>query len=160
MAARITRTLSGLKGINVFRLIGLTIVTAVLSVGCRSLPISPNADSTWIQDLQRADSIVLKLREIGAEQALTDQTSLTRFSNLYSSAKFETYWHTLPGNLGERTIEIYSNGEKLRKMSYTGVLWEHSDKLDDRIARLSDADSDWLEGLFEAMKTGSSQPAR
>ena len=142
------------------RLIGFTIAAAVLSVGCRSLPISPNADRTWMHDLQRADSIVLKLRGNGAERTLTDQTSLSRFSDLYSAAKFETYWHTLPGNLGERTIGIYANGEKLREMSYTGVLWERSDELDDRTARLSDADSDWLEGLFEAMKTGSSQPAR
>ena len=136
----------------------LTSILVVLTFGCRSLPVSPNADKNWIQDLQRADAIVLKFN--GATQTLNDRQTIERLAAIYSSAKFETYWHTLPANLGEKSIEIYANGVELRRLSFGGVLWEHSDDLDDRTAALSERDRLWIDGLFDAMRTGNSDIAR
>ena len=140
------------------RLCILTSLLIAITLGCRSLPVSPNADKNWIHDLQRADAIVLEFG--GSTQTFDDRQTIERLAGIYSSAKFETYWQTLPANLAEKSIKIYADGVELRQLSFAGVLWEHSDDLDDRTARLSENDRLWIQGLFDAMRTGNSKIAR
>ena len=132
--------------------ISAIVLLLTIFVGCRSLPISPNADRNWVNDFQIADKLVITSH--GVNQEITDPTVLKRLAGIYSNAKFETYRHTLPATLGRQTIEIYSGDTKLRKMSYTGVLWEHSKELADRTAKLTDQDRQWLESLFDSIGPG------
>ena len=129
--------------------ISAIVLLLTIFVGCRSLPISPNADRNWVNDFQLADKLVITSH--GVNQEITDPTVLKRLAGIYSNAKFETYRHTLPATLGRQTIEIYSGNTKLRKMSYTGELWEHSQELADRTAKLTDQDRQWLESLFDSI---------
>ena len=129
--------------------ISAIVLLLTIFVGCRSLPISPNADRNWVNDFQLADKLVITSH--GVNQEITDPTVLKRLAGIYSNAKFETYRHTLPATLGRQTIEIYSGDTKLRKMSYTGELWEHSQELADRTAKLTDQDRQWLESLFDSI---------
>ena len=132
--------------------ISAIVLLLTIFVGCRSLPISPNADRNWVNDFQLADKLVITSH--GVNQEITDPTVLKRLAGIYSNAKFETYRHTLPATLGRQTIEIYSGDTKLRKMSYTGELWEHSQKLADRTAKLTDQNREWLESLFDSISPG------
>ena len=132
--------------------ISAIVLALIIFAGCRSLPISPNADRNWVNDFQLADKLVITSH--GVNQEITDPTVLKRLAGIYSNAKFETYWHTLTATLGRQTIEIYSGDTKLRKMSYTGVLWEHSKELADRTAKLTDQDRQWLESLFDSIGPG------
>jgi len=104
--------------------IAAIVLLLTIFVGCRSLPISPNADRNWVNDFQLADKLVITSH--GVNQEITDPTVLKRLAGIYSNAKFETYRHTLPATLGRQTIEIYSGDTKLRKMSYTGGQWLES----------------------------------
>ena len=104
--------------------ISAIVLALIIFADCRSLPISPNADHNWGNDFQIADKLVITSH--GVNQEITDPTVLKRLAGIYSNAKFETYRHTLPATLSRQTIEIYSGDTKLRKMSYTGVLWELS----------------------------------
>ena len=132
--------------------ISAIVLLLTIFVGCRSLPISPNADRNWVNDFKLADKLVITSH--GVNQEITDPTVLKRLAGIYSNAKFETYRHTLPATLGRQTIEIYSGDTKLRKMSYTGELWEHSQELADRTAKLTDQDRQWLESLFDSIGPG------
>jgi hypothetical protein len=147
-----------LKGLNISRLFIPLILTLAILGGCRSLPISPNADNTWVRDLNRADAIVLDQK--GSQRTFVDPETISRLADVYAKSKWETYWHTLPSNLGERTIDIYLNGSKIRRMSYTGVLWEHNQEDSDRTTPLDEADRAWLESLFDSIQTGNGNNAR
>lgn len=129
-----------------------------LIVGCKSMRLSPTADQNWLRDLERADSIVL--RQNGFEQKLADRITIARLANIYANAKWEVYWHTIPGNFGDQTIDIYSNGTRLRRMSYTGVLWEIQRQESHRTASLSDEDCKWIESLFSFVQNGESEGVR
>ena len=132
--------------------ISAIVLLLTIFVGCRSLPISPNADRNWVNDFQIADKMIIASHGVNLE--ITDPTVLKRLAGIYSNAKFETYRHTLPATLGRQTIEIYSGDTKLRKMSYTGELWEHSQELADRTAKLTDQNREWLESLFDSISPG------
>ena len=118
---------------------------------------STTADKAWLVDLQRADSIVL--RQNGIEKELSDEETTSRLAKIYADADWKTYWHTLPGNIGDRTIDVYLDGEKLRHLSYTGVLWENVQYDSNRTATLSKDDQQWLEFLFEATSSEDSANA-
>ena len=124
-----------------------------LFFGCRSVPISPNADRTWVRDLNSADKIILNRNE--TKRTFVDRETIQRLSNIYANSKWETYWHTLPSNLGERTIDVYLDGSKIRRMAYTGVLWEFNSNDSDRTAPLNDVDRAWLESLFDSILAGN-----
>ena len=132
--------------------ISAIVLALIIFAGCRSLPISPNADHNWVNDFQIADKLVITSH--GVNQEITDPTVLKRLAGIYSNAKFETYRHTLPAALGRQNIKIYSGDTKLRKMSYTGVLWERSKELADRTAKLTDQDREWIESLFDSISLG------
>ena len=132
--------------------ISAIVLALIIFADCRSLPISPNADHNWGNDFQIADKLVITSH--GVNQEITDPTVLKRLAGIYSNAKFETYRHTLPATLGRQTIEIYSGDTKLRKMSYMGELWEHSQELADRTAKLTDQNREWLESLFDSISPG------
>ncbi len=122
------------------------------------MPISSNADNTWGHDLNRADTIVLN--QNGRERTFVDLETISRLADIHAQSKWETYWHTLPCNLGERTIDVYLNGAKVRQMSYTGVLWEHNQGDSNRTTPLTDADRKWLESLFESISTTNGKNAK
>ena len=126
--------------------------------GCQSLPSSGHADQNWLHDIENADSIVLRYDK--SEQEFSDRDTIKRLAEIYANSKWETYWHTLPGNLGERTIDIYSDGTNLRHMSFTGVLWENERYDSNRTASLTQTDRDWIESLFNGVSAGEPQNAR
>ena len=130
----------------------------MMFTGCQSLPSSGRADQNWLHDIENADSIVLRYDK--SEQEFSDRDTIKRLAEIYANSKWETYWHTLPGNLGERTIDIYSDGTKLRHMSFTGVLWENERYDSNRTASLTQTDRDWIESLFNGVSTGEPQNAR
>ena len=111
-----------------------------------------------MRDLSRADAIVLN--QNGRELKFVDLETISRLTDVYAKSKWETYWHTLPSNLGERTIDVYLNGTKIRRMSYTGVLWELNQEDSDRTTPLTDADRIWLESLFQSISTANKNNAR
>jgi hypothetical protein len=147
-----------LKGFTINRLIILFVAMLAICCGCRSIPISPNADNAWEHDLSRADSIVLDYN--GSQRMIVDRETISRLANIYSNSKWETYWHTLPSNLGERTIDVQFNGTQIRRMAYTGVLWEFNNEKSDRTTPLNDSDRAWLESLFDSIPTASGKNAR
>lgn len=116
-------------------------------VGCHSM--TSRADPNWEADLKRADAVVV--RNLTAEQRLTDPDVIDRLARIYRGAKWEPYWHTLPGNLGDRTIDVFLGEAKLRHLSYTGVLWENERYDSNRTASLTDSDREWLESLFDSI---------
>ena len=147
-----------MKGFIISRSFVLPILALAIFGGCRSIPISPNADNTWARDLNSADAIVLN--QNGQQLTFVDRETISRLADVYAKSKWEVYWHTLPSNLGERTIDVYLNGSKIRRMSYTGVLWEHNQEYSDRTTPLSDADRVWLESLFNSISNGDGNNAR
>ena len=117
-------------------------------VGCRSL--SSRANPEWIADLDRTDTIVLQADD--ATMSITDDATIRRLADIYANAKWEPYWHTLPGNW-DRSIDLFADGDKLQHFSYTGVLWENERYDSNRTAKLADADREWIERLFAGIPT-------
>ncbi len=113
-------------------------------VGCRS--VSSRDSSEWIADLSRTDTIVIRVDE--ATLSITDNATVGRFAEIYANAKWEPYWHTLPANLGDRSIDLFAKGNKLQRFSYTGVLWENERYDSNRTAILATTDREWIEALF------------
>ena len=128
-------------------------VAFVALVGCRS--ISSRASSEWIADLSRTDTIVIRVDD--ATLSITDNATVRRFAEIYTNAKWEPYWHTLPGSLGDRSIDLFAEGEKLQHFSYTGVLWEIERYDSNRTATLAATDREWIEALFARIPTANSR---
>lgn len=118
-------------------------------IGCSSMSSQANQD--WIADLNRTDTIVMHSND--ATMSVTDDETIRRLTDIYSNAKWEPYWHTLPGNLGDRSIDLLADGERLRHFAYTGVLWENERYDSNRTATLLDADREWIEMLFDQIPT-------
>ncbi|WP_417393681.1 hypothetical protein [Gimesia sp.] len=61
-------------------------------------------------------------------------------------------WHTLPGNLGMRTISLCAGENKLRTFDYLGkTLWESENYNQNRTTQLSAKDSQWLDSIFASI---------
>jgi hypothetical protein len=119
-------------------------------IGCQSHRANPK----WVADLNRTDKIVVRADE--ATMTITDPEAIDRFATIYTSAKWKPYWHTLPGNLGDRSFDMYADSNKLRHFSYTGVLWENERYDSNRTAVLSDEDQEWIESLFDDVASSAS----
>jgi len=117
------------------------------SLGCGSISTRP--DPKWVKDLDNADTIVLR-RKDAAPIRITNPETINHLRSIYTDSKWAPYWHTLPGDLDERTIEIYDGDTKLRAFSYTGTLWESESYTENRTTELSDVDRQWIDSLFES----------
>ena len=130
------------------RLLNLLAICLMVSfLGCEATPKQP--DPEWIKDFDNADTVVLR-RKNAAPVTITDSATVNRLQSIYTDSKWVPYWHTLPGHLRERTIEIYNGDTKLRTFPYTGTLWESKSYTENRTAELSDADQQWIDSLFES----------
>ncbi|KAA1257299.1 hypothetical protein LF1_54480 [Rubripirellula obstinata] len=124
-------------------LLWISLLVALLPC-CRSSLGRPDAD--WISDFDRTTTLTLESGDVTLE--LSDPSTIDRLSSIYANVSWQRYWHTLPGDVGDRSIRLTSGGDTLRTLCYTGILWE-SDAYDDvRTAELSDGDRDWVDSLF------------
>ncbi len=112
--------------------------------GCQLSSHSPNPQ--WVADFQKTDSILIRVHD--TQHAILDTETIKRLQDIYENAKWKPYWHTLPGNLGDRTIDLHDGDTKLRHFSYTGSLWETESYTENRTAELSISDAQWIESLF------------
>ena len=127
------------------RLMACILMTSLLvSAGCRLGSNAPNPQ--WLADFQKTDAILIQYNN--QELTVSDTETINRLQNIYTNAKWKPYWHTLPANLNERTIELREGQTKLRNFSYTGSLWESESYTKNRTAELSDTDKNWIESLF------------
>jgi hypothetical protein len=122
----------------------LIIPLLVASPGCLLSSRAPNPH--WVADFQKTDSILI--RSHGSQYLISDAETISRLRNIYENAKWKPYRHTLPGNLSDRTIYLQDGDAKLRHFSYTGSLWETESYTENRTAKLSDGDRQWIESLF------------
>jgi len=127
------------------RLARLLILPFLLAAtGCLLSSRAPNPQ--WIADLQKTDSILIRSRD--KEHLISDMETINRLRSIYENAKWKPYWHTLPGNLGDRTIRLQDGDTRLKHFCYTGSLWECGSYTENRTAELSDSDRQWIESLF------------
>lgn len=133
--------------------IPMIVAVSITLLGCRSMSSRANPD--WIADLNRADTIVIRVED--ASTTIVDEDTIRRFVDIYANAKWEPYWHTLPADGWERSIELMVDGEQLRDFAYTGVLWESEGYDSNRTATLAAADQQWMESLFDEISTTDAQ---
>jgi hypothetical protein len=119
-------------------------VSPLLTCGCRLASNEPNPQ--WLIDFQRTKSLLIQNHNV--ERAVSDSETISRLQSIYANAKWKPYWHTLPGNLGDRTIDLLDGETPLRHFSYTGSLWETDSYTENRTAELSGTDRQWIESLF------------
>ncbi len=131
-------------------LVTVTIATA----GCRLASNAPNAK--WLTDFQRTNAILVTKNKV--QTTISDPQTIDRLREIYANAKWKTYWHTLPGNLGEQTIALLDGENKLRHFDYTGALWESESYTENRTADLSEGDRQFIESLFTKFPDGSQSP--
>ena len=117
------------------------------TLGCHSFSGRP--DAAWSADFARADAIEVRTKT--ATMRITDADAIDRLATIHSNATWSTYWHTLPGDFGDRSIYLYSDGEELRHLTYTRVLWESNAYDDNRTAKLRATDREWLDSLFDSI---------
>ncbi|HBE66437.1 MAG TPA: hypothetical protein DDX19_27530 [Rhodopirellula baltica] len=120
--------------------------------GCQFSSHAPNPQ--WLADFQKTDSILIRNHD--QQHVIADAEAVNRLRNVYENAKWKPYWHTLPGNLGDRTIDLQNGETNLRHFSYTGSLWETESYTENRTAELSDSDARWIESLFALVPDGES----
>lgn len=123
--------------------------------GCLLSSRAPNPQ--WVADFQKTDSILLRSHD--NQHVIADWETISRLRSIYENAKWKPYWHTLPGDLGHRTIDLYDGDNKLRHFSYTGSLWETESYTENRTAELSDSDAQWIESLFARVSNDVSSEA-
>ncbi len=116
----------------------------VAAPGCLLSSRAPNPQ--WVADFQKTDSILIRGHD--RQHLISDAETISRLRSIYENAKWKPYRHTLPGNLGDRTISLQDGGARLRHFSYTGSLWEAGSYTENRTAELSDDDRQWIESLF------------
>lgn len=133
----------------------LTIPLLMAAPGCQFATRAPSPQ--WVADFRNTDAIVI--RRNNSQNTISDVETITRLRRIYESAKWKPYWHTLPGNLGDRTIDLHRGDTKLRRFSYTGLLWETDSYTDNRTAELSESDAQWIESLFARVPTDTSSEA-
>ncbi|XZE52881.1 hypothetical protein SH139x_004588 [Planctomycetaceae bacterium SH139] len=130
----------------------LIIPLLVAAPGCQLSSRAPNPQ--WVADFQKSDSILI--RSHGKQYVISDTETINRLRNIYEDAKWKPYWHTLPGNLGDRTIDLQDGDTKLRHFSYTGSLWETESYTENRTAELPDSDAQWIASLFARVPNDAS----
>ena len=129
------------------QLIAILLIALVTVHGCRIASHAPNPQ--WLADFEKADAI--SIQKNNQQVALSDADTIDRLRDIYANAKWKLYWHTLPGHLNERTIDLLDGEDRLRHFSYTGSLWETESYTENRTADLSDSDRLWIESLFSAL---------
>lgn len=125
----------------------------VLSMACGCQSLNHRADPAWLKDFARTDTI--ELRTKNQTQRISDAETINRLQQIYANANWQAYWHTLPASIVERTIHLYDDDEKTRRLCYGHLLWELDASDDVRTATLSDDDRAWLDGLFDPLSTGA-----
>ena len=137
--------------------IALMLVTVtLLTTGCRLASNAPNPK--WLIDFQRTNAIFVSKDKKKDQLTISDPQAINRLRDIYANAKWKVYWHTLPGNLGERTITLLDGEDKVRNFNYTGVLWESESYTENRTAELTDADTQFIESLFAKVPDGLQLP--
>lgn len=121
------------------------IAVSVAVVGCGLSSRAPK--SQWLSDFQKADSILIQSN--GHQRTVTDPQVVRRLHGIYADSNWMPYQYTLPGDIGDRTIELRLANTTLRRFSYTGSLWETESYTGNRTAELPDGDTQWIESLFE-----------
>lgn len=134
---------------HIHSLIFVILLGVASLAGCRSLLGRP--DEGWIDDLARTDMI--ELRSDDSSARLTDAADISRLNDIYTNARWETYWHTLPADVTDRKIALWSDGHELRRFSYTGSLWELNASDGVRTAKLDADDCRWLDSLFAELRS-------
>lgn len=132
-----------------------TLLTALVAVtGCRIASHAPNPQ--WLADFEKADAIMIEKHN--QQVVVSDAEKINRLKDIYASAKWKPYWHTLPGHLNDRTIDLLDGEHRLRHFSYTGTLWETESYTENRTAKLSETDRQWIESLFSEVPEGETSP--
>lgn len=130
------------------RTICFTAILWTVSIGLAGCRIASNAPHPqWLADFQRADSV--RVQKNDTHVTLTDSQTIERLRTIYATAKWKRYWHTLPGDLGEQTIELLDGETVLRRFSYAGDLWETASYTENRTTELTATDRQWIESLFD-----------
>lgn len=138
------------------RLARLLIITLLIAApGCLHSSRAPHPQ--WVADFQKADSIIIRIHN--NQHQISDAETISRLRSIYETAKWKTYWHTLPGNIGDRTIYLQDGDTRLRHFSYTGSLWETESYTENRTTELSDRDRQWIESLFALVPNEVSKEA-
>ncbi len=138
------------------RAIVLMLVTVtLLTAGCRFASNAPNPK--WLSDFQRTNAILVTKNKSKDQLTISDTQAINRLRDIYANAKWQVYWHTLPGNLGERSITLLDGETEVRNFNYTGVLWESDSYTENRTAELSMADKQFIESLFDKVPDDSSR---
>lgn len=136
------------------RAVALMLVTVtLLTAGCRFASNAPNPK--WLTDFQRTNAILVTKNKKQDQLTISDPQAINRLRDIYAKAKWQVYWHTLPGNLGERTITLLDGETRVRNFNYTGILWESESYTENRTAELSEADKQFIESLFAKVPDGS-----
>ena len=133
----------------------LIILLPFAAHGCQLSSHAPNPQ--WVADFQKANSILIRNHD--NPYAISDAETINRLRSIYENAKWKPYWHTLPGNLDDRTIDLHDGDTKLRHFSYTGSLWETESYTENRTAELADTDARWIESLFARVPDHESRAA-
>lgn len=136
------------------RVIALLLAVTIATAGCRLASNAPNPK--WMTDFQTANA--LRLTKGKSQITVSDPQAIDRLRDIYATAKWKTYWHTLPETLRERTIELLDGESKLRQFSYTGTLWETESYTENRTAKLAESDRRFIESLFAELPDESGTP--
>ena len=168
MAARITRTLSASTLFPIMYKFIALLILVFIGCGCQSL--SNQADTAWLEDFARTDSIELRTKlhlhrgdPFSQNKAnvtllddyrtvrVADTASINRLKQIYSSAKWQIYRTTVPASIMNQVIYLYDDQEQLRRLccSQSGRLWEFDSSDNVRNALLSEDDQAWIKKLFD-----------
>ena len=132
-----------------------TLLIAHIAVtGCRMASHEPKPQ--WLADFGSADAISIRKQQ--QQRVVSDAETIARLKDIYANVEWKPYWHTLPGNLNERTIDLLDGENRLRQFSYTGALWETESYTENRTAELSETDRQWIESLFSAVPESDTSP--
>lgn len=113
--------------------------------GCQLPSRAPSPQ--WTTDFQSTDSLVIRSQK--GQYTISDAETLDRLREIYTNANWNRYRHTLPADLGVRTITLQDGGTKLLQFNFTGTLWVTESYSENWTAELSDSDAEWLTALFD-----------
>ena len=127
------------------RCIAVLIAVSVVC-GCRS--VSSQADTAWLNDFARTDTI--ELRTETQSRKVTDTDTINRLRQIYNNSRWQVYRVTVPAGIMDRVIYLYDADQQLRRLCYSqsGTLWEFDASDDVRNATINESDRAWLDELF------------